>query len=358
MLATQSPGRLAFDARVEIWPLAEAFVISRGAKTEARVVVVEVTDGIATGRGECVPYARYNETTNGVLVAAEAAAARLVASIPADGAGLTPAAARAWLSCEVPAGAVRNVLDCALWDLEARQQGKSVRALAGLPAFAPVVTVYTLSLDTPDAMATKARSMAALPLLKLKLGAPDDPAGHGDSARMRAVRAARPDARLIADANEGWTADTLPGLLSVAAECGFELVEQPLPVDADGILAEGHRAVPVCADESLHTRADLTKLRARYDAVNVKLDKTGGLTEALTLVTDARALGFEVMVGSMVSTSLAVAPALLLTHAARWVDLDGPLLLAQDRPDGLTIENGVIVAPGAWGLGRALPPTA
>jgi L-alanine-DL-glutamate epimerase-like enolase superfamily enzyme len=242
-------------------------------------------------------------------------------------------------------GAGRNAVDCALLDLAAKQQRTSVAALLGLAPADSVMTCYTLSLDRPEAMADRAAAVPRLPILKLKLG------GDGDAARMRAVRAARPDARLVADANEAWRVDMLDALLGVAAECRVELIEQPLPVGEDGALQARPRAVPICADESFHTRADLDRVAPLYDAVNIKLDKTGGLTEALVTLRACRERGLDVMLGCMVGTSLAMAPALLLAGAARWVDLDGPLLLAADRPGGLAIRDGLIrpPGPGLWG---------
>jgi L-alanine-DL-glutamate epimerase-like enolase superfamily enzyme len=245
----------------------------------------------------------------------------------------------------MPAGAARNAVDCALWDWEAKHSGTGAAALAGLPAPGPVTTAFTLSLGSADAMAARAASVPSMPLLKLKLG------GVGDAARLRAVRVARPDARLIADANEAWTPELLPELLAVAAETGIEVVEQPLPAGADAALAEIEREVPVCADEALHTRAELAALAGRYDAVNIKLDKAGGLTEALALAAEARAAGLRIMVGCMVATSLAMAPALLVAQDADWVDLDGPLLLARDRQPGLAYEGALVhpAPPGLWG---------
>jgi L-Ala-D/L-Glu epimerase / N-acetyl-D-glutamate racemase len=318
------------EAAVEAWPLAQPFVIARGAKTQANVVVVRVGDGHHVGRGEAVPYSRYAETVEDALAALQAIKG------PID---------RRQLPELLPAGAARNALDCALWDLEAKQAQARAWTLAGLPEPAPVRTAYTLSLGDPDAMAAAARAVPHLNLLKLKLG------GAGDAERLAAVRAARPDARLIADANEAWTPDMLASLLAAAATAGVELIEQPLPADADAALAHIARTVPICADESAHTSRDLGALSGKYDAVNIKLDKTGGLTEALAMVTAARAAGFRIMVGSMVATSLAVAPALLIAHGAEWVDLDGPLLLARDRQPGLAIDNGWISppAPELWG---------
>ena len=328
---------LALSWRFEAWPLAAAFVISRGAKTEANVVVVEVSNGACAGRGEAVPYARYGETPDSV--AAQISAARGTLH------GLNASVGREHLQSVLPAGAARNALDCALWDLEAKSSGTTVADLLGLVLPGPILTAYTLSLDTPDAMAAKARAVAHLPLLKLKLG------GVGDDVRLRAVRAARPDARLIVDANESWTAELLKPLLAAALEARVEVVEQPLPASDDAALEWRQREVPVCADESLHTRSDLPRLAQRYDAINVKLDKAGGLTEAVALVADAREHGLEIMVGCMVATSLAMAPAILLAQGARWVDLDGPLLLARDRGPGVSIINGIIAPPpaGLWG---------
>ena len=315
----------------EAWPLAQPFVIARGAKTEAHVVTVTISQGGVSGRGESVPYARYGESIEGTLSALRALKS------PIDRASAAEA---------LPAGAARNALDCALWDREAKRTGKPVWQLAGLGASPqPVLTAYTLSLATPEAMAAAARAVPHLKLLKLKLG------GAGDDERMAAVRTARPEARLVADANEAWAPQMLAPFLEAAARAGFETVEQPLPAGDDAALADISHPLPICADESAHTSADLEALRSRYDAVNIKLDKTGGLTEALTMAKAARALGFKIMVGSMVATSLAAAPALLIAQDADWIDLDGPLLLARDRQPGLTIENGWITppAPELWG---------
>jgi L-Ala-D/L-Glu epimerase len=325
------PASLQIDVAVETWPIAGAFVIARGAKRKAAVVVVHVHDGATTGRGECVPYARYGETVDTVC-----------AAILARRDVRDPAA----LLDHMPAGAARNALDCALWDYKAKRNGTSAAALAGLQRLDAVTTAYTISLDDPATMAAKAVQAArAMPLLKIKLG------GAGDDERMRAIRAACPGARLIGDANEAWTPPTLRGLMAVAAETGFELIEQPLPAGEDGHLAQIQRTVPVCADESLHTRDDLDRLRACYDAVNIKLDKAGGLTEALALSEQAHALGFKIMVGCMVSTSLAIAPAVLLAQRADWVDLDGPLLLVRDRDPALRYAGALLhpPSPQLWG---------
>jgi L-Ala-D/L-Glu epimerase len=321
---------LLIEVAGESWPLASPFVIARGAKLEANVIVAIVSDGHVTGRGEAVPYARYGETVEASLAALRALPG------PID---------RSRLPNLLPPGAARNALDCALWDLEAKQAGQRAWALAGVPAPRPALTCYTLSLAAPEAMAAAARAVPRLKLLKLKLG------GTGDPERIAAVRAARPDARLVADANEAWTAEMLAPFLDAAARSGLELIEQPLPERADEMLAHVPHPVPICADESAHTSADLDRLASRYDAVNIKLDKTGGLTEALAMVRGAKARGLKIMVGSMVATSLAAAPALLLANDADWVDLDGPLLLARDREPGLAIKDGVISPPppDLWG---------
>jgi len=318
---------------LERWPIAGRFVIARGAKTEAVVVVVTLAEGDHAGRGEAVPYARYGETPETVLRALESVR-------PAIEAG----ADRRVLAGLLPAGAARNALDCALWDLEARQSGMPVWQRAGLGPPADVVTAFTLSLDAPDAMADAARR-GGRPLYKLKLGGPDD------VARLAAVRAAAPDARLIVDANEGWTPAILPAMAEACARCGVDLIEQPLPAGDDAVLAGFDSPVALCADESVHTTADLPRLAGRYRAINVKLDKAGGLSEAIALVQAARAMGFEIMIGCMVSTSLAMAPALLLAGQARYVDLDGPLLLAQDRTPGLVYRGSTILAANCsiWG---------
>ncbi len=325
---------LSLLVRAERWPLARPFTIARGSKTEAHVVVATLSDGRHAGRGECVPYARYGESVEGVIAEIEVMRAAIEAGV-----------SRTELLDALPPGAARNAIDCALWDYEAKAAGRSAAALAGLAGLRPVLSAFTISLDDPAAMAAAAQASSDYPLLKLKLGA------EGDEARLAALRAARPDARLIVDANEGWTPERLAGLLRACAEAGVELVEQPLPADGDAPLAAIDRPVPVCADESVFTRAGLDELRDRYDAVNIKLDKAGGLTEALLLLEDARRLGFRVMVGSMVATSLAMAPALLLAQDADWADLDGPALLARDREGGLVHVGGRIgpPSPDLWG---------
>lgn len=327
-------GAALLHVTVDSFPLKTPFVIARGAKTEARVVAVTLTDGRVTGHGECTPYARYGETVESVLLAIGKAS---------DTPGCLES--RAALAEALPPGAARNALDCAFWDLEAKAAGVSAAMQAGYATVSPVETCFTLSLDTPEAMANAARAAAAHALLKLKLG------GDGDAARMAAVRQARPDARLVADANEAWTPEMLGPLLDAAAAARFELIEQPLSADADDALERRARSVPVCADESAHVAADIPQLAARYDAVNIKLDKAGGLTEALAMLKAARRADLKVMVGSMVASSLAVAPAFLLAQDADWVDLDGPLLLAEDRDPAAVFKNGLLHPPRAqlWG---------
>jgi L-alanine-DL-glutamate epimerase-like enolase superfamily enzyme len=319
---------------VEQFPIAGTFRISRGAKSEAVVVVATFDEAGSRGRGECVPYGRYGETVESVVGQIESV--RRVLEQGAD---------RSALQNLLTAGAARNALDCALWDLAAKLSGRRAYELAGIAAPAAVTTAFTLSVGTPSEMAAAAARARARPLLKVKL------AGEGDPARIAAVRAAAPDATLIVDANEAWSASDLERNLEACAAAGVHLIEQPLAAGADCALAKIDRIVPVCADESLHDRRGLADLRGRYDAINVKLDKTGGFTEALALVSEAEANGFDILVGCMVATSLAMAPALLLASRARWVDLDGPLLLAEDRPDGL-VYTGSLLHPGSatlWG---------
>jgi L-alanine-DL-glutamate epimerase-like enolase superfamily enzyme len=314
----------------ESFPLARAFTISRGSRTEARVLTVAVEEAGLVGRGECVPYARYGETLD---------------SVAAQIAGLPATFDRAELQALLPPGAARNAVDCALWDLAAKRSGRRVWQLAGLAAPEPVVTAYTLSLDTPEAMRAQAAENAARPLLKVKLG------GEGDLARIEAVRAGAPHARLVVDANEGWTPEDYAALAPALAGLGVAMVEQPLPAGDDAALAAMPRPLPVCADESCHDRASLPALAGRYDMVNIKLDKAGGLTEALALRDAAQAAGFGVMVGCMVGSSLAMAPAVLVAQGAAVVDLDGPLLLARDRDHALAYdESGVHPpTPELWG---------
>lgn len=314
----------------ERFALARAFVISRGAKTAAEVVTCTITAAGVTGRGECVPYARYGETVDGVTEA--------LAALAFDPARDEPAAL-------LPPSAARNALDCALWDWRAKRAGRRVWELMGLPAPRPVVTAFTLSLDTPDAMEAAARREAGRAILKIKLGTPDD------MPRLEAVRRGAPGARIIVDANEGWSAAIYADLAPHLVRLGVVLVEQPLPAGQDAALAGLPRPVPVCADESCHDRGSLARLAGLYDMVNVKLDKAGGLTEALELVQAAQAAGFGVMVGCMVGTSLAMAPAVLVAQGAAVTDLDGPLLLAEDRAHPLRYDGSEVHPPEAalWG---------
>ncbi len=325
---------LALAVRIERWPIAGSFTIARGAKTEAEVVVAELTDGAITGRGECVPYRRYGETVEGVAAAIAAMRGPIASGLD-----------RHALQAAMPAGAARNALDCAFWDFEAGASGRPVHTLAGLPAPGPLITAYTISLGSPAAMAEAAAQAAARKLLKVKLG------GDGDPARIRAVRLAAPNAELIVDANEAWRAGDLGEHLAACAQAGVTLVEQPLPAGDDAALAAITRPIAVCADESVHDRTSLASLAGKYDAVNIKLDKTGGLTEALAMAAEAERLGFNLMIGCMVATSLSMAPAMLVAQRARVVDLDGPLLLARDREGGLRYE-GSLVHPATsvlWG---------
>jgi L-alanine-DL-glutamate epimerase-like enolase superfamily enzyme len=319
----------------ESWPIAGRFTISRGSKTSAEVVVVTLEEDGAVGRGECVPYARYGETLEGVMAALEAARPRIEAGLERDG-----------IAGVLEPKAARNALDCALWDLEAKRSGRPVWALLGLSEPRPLVTAYTLSLDTTEAMRAAAQKAAHRPLLKVKLGR-----GEEDIERLRAIRAGAPASRLIVDANEGWRPEALPALLDACAELGVVMVEQPLPAGNDGALQGLRRSVPVCADESAHDRHGLGTLVGKYDAINIKLDKTGGLTEALALASAARGEGLQLMVGCMVATSLAMAPAMLVAQEAAVVDLDGPLLLSRDRVPGIRFEGSEMYWPPRelWG---------
>ena len=329
------PPRIKVNARRKSWPISGSFAISRGAKTQAEVVVVELVEAGFLGRGECVPYARYGESVESVLAAIET---------------LTPAFAagrldRTTLQGALPAGAARNALDCALWDLEAKRSGTPVHTLAGLPSPHPVRTAFTISIGTAEDMARATQVARGYPLLKIKLGA------DGDPARIAAVRNAAPDAELIVDANEGWTAENLMENFAACVAARVTLIEQPLPAEHDALLAKMARPVPICADESAHDTASLDALAGKYDFVNIKLDKTGGLTQALKMAEAAKAKGLGIMVGSMVGTSLAMAPAMLVAQQADVVDLDGPLLLAKDRPAGIRYDGGTMYPPepALWG---------
>ncbi|MGR3662993.1 MAG: N-acetyl-D-Glu racemase DgcA [Paracoccaceae bacterium] len=314
----------------DTFQLAEVFTISRGSRTEAKVLTVRITDAGVTGWGECVPYARYGETLD---------------SVTAQIAGLPDGFDRVGLQGLLPAGAARNAVDCALWDIAAKRAGRRVWELAGLKAPVPVESAYTLSLDTPEKMQASAAKHSAKPLLKIKLGTTDD------MARLEAVRRGAPDSAIIVDANEGWTAEIYSELAPHMVRLGVKMVEQPLPVGEDDMLGEIARPLTVCADESCHDRSSLPALAGKYDMVNIKLDKTGGLTEALSLRDAAIADGFDVMVGCMVGSSLAMAPAVLVAQGAAVVDLDAPLLLAEDRDNALKYDKTKAFPPEAalWG---------
>ena len=322
------------EATIDTFPIAGLFTISRGSKTEAEVVTCTIAEDGIVGRGECVPYKRYGESPDSVLSEIHAVREKVEVGLEISG-----------LQALMTPGAARNAVDCALWDLKAKRSRRRVAAELGFGAPKPFVTAFTLSLAEPEAMAAEARKNAARPLLKIKLGTADD------SDRIRAVREAAPAARIIVDANEGWTEDNLARHMAVAEEARGSLIEQPLPAGRDSALATIRRLVPVCADESVHSTADLESLRDRYDAVNIKLDKTGGLTEALVMKAEAKRLGFSVMIGCMVGSSLAMAPAVLLAQDADFADLDGPLLLARDRPGGLRYEGSLVYPPerSLWG---------
>lgn len=314
----------------DVFRLAEVFTISRGSRTEAKVLTVTVAREGIIGWGECVPYARYGETLESVTDE--------IAGVPAD-------VSREGLYDLLGAGAARNAIDCALWDVEAKAKGKRVWDLIGVPAPKPCITAFTLSLDTPDNMRASAFKHAHRPLLKIKLGTPDD------MARLEAVRAGAPKSEIIVDANEGWSAEVYTELAPHLLRLGVSMVEQPMPAGQDDMLSEIARPLPVCADESCHDTATLAGLKGKYDMVNIKLDKTGGLTEALRLDQAARAEGYDVMVGCMVGSSLAMAPATIVAQGAAVVDLDGPLLLAEDRDHALHFDDDGVHPPAAnlWG---------
>ena len=325
---------LTLEARIETFPLRQRFTISRGSKIETVVVTVELQDGTHRGRGECGPNIRYDETPESVVDAINAMAASIAGGLD-----------RGELQQAMPPGAARNAIDCAFWDLQAKRTGQPVWALAGLPEPAPIETAYTLSADTPAAMAEAAQANAMRPLLKLKL------TGSGDLERVRAVRNGAPESRLIVDANEAWTPGDFSALATEFARVGVELIEQPLPADGDEMLAEIDHPVPICADESCRDHTSVPALAGRYDMINIKLDKTGGLTEALVTASAARTAGLDIMVGCMVGTSLAMAPAHLVAQRAKVVDLDGPLLLAEDREPHLEVRGSRVYPPttALWG---------
>ena len=314
----------------DIFRFAKVFTISRGSRSQAKVLSVKVERNGFTGRGECVPYARYNENLSSVE--------KDINSLPHD-------VDRAGLADLLPAGAARNAVDCALWDLEAKTAGKRVWQLAGLPEPKPEITAYTLSLDSPERMHTQALEHAFRPLLKIKLGTPDD------MPRLEAVRAGAPKSDIIVDANEGWSPEVYAELAPHLISLGVKLVEQPLAAGQDDALLDMDRPVPVCADESCHDRVSLENLAGKYDVVNIKLDKTGGLTEALALRQKSLELGYDVMVGCMVGSSLAMAPATLIAQGAIITDLDAPLLLAEDRLNPLKFDEAGVHPPSKdlWG---------
>mgnify|MGYP001268135477 FL=1 len=318
------------QAKVEIFPLAHVFRISRGARTQAEVVTVTIEKDGVTGRGECVPYARYNETLESVI--------KQVESLPAD-------IDKETLQDTLPPGAARNAVDCALWDFECKKRDQRIWKIAGIQVPEQKITAYTLSLDEPKNMFKQAEKNSNRPLLKIKLGTPND------MPRLEAVRKGAPNSEIIVDANEGWDAELYSQLAPELVRLGVKLVEQPLPADQDGDLIGLPRPLPICADESCHDRKSLEKLIGKYDFVNIKLDKTGGLTEALQLKDKALEAGFKIMVGCMVGSSLAMAPATLIAQNATFVDLDGPLLLAHDRRHGLLYDESWVHPPvkDLWG---------
>lgn len=326
---------IELTVRAEVWPVRGVFRISRGSRTEITVILVELRKGETVGRGECVPCGRYGESVASTIAAVESIRESMKE-------GMT----RQELQTALPAGAARNAVDCALWDLEAKLTGSSVWRLVGLESPPPaVLTAVTISVDTPEAMAAAAVNYGQAPLLKIKLG------GEGDVERVKTVRHAAPSARLIVDANEAWTSSHCREYMPRLAELGVEMIEQPMPAAEDEGLRGIDRSVPLCADESCHTSSDLARLSGLYEYVNIKLDKTGGLTAALALVKEAKKVGFGIMVGGMVGTSLAMAPAVLLTPWAEFVDLDGPILLEKDRESPLLYEEGKVfpAAPALWG---------
>lgn len=324
---------LHIEAVVRSWPVAGKFTIARGSRTEAVVVETRVSCNGFRGRGECTPYARYNETVEGVIE-----------DILKAGRALQGPDRNAVQEL-LPPGAARNALDCALWDLEAKTRSEPAHSLLGLKKPVPVATAYTLSLDTPEAMGARAAENKARPLLKIKLG------GEGDIERIRAVHENAPETALIIDANEAWSVEEYRHMTPVLGDLGVALIEQPFPADNDSVLAELERPVPVCADESCHDRRELSRLKGLYDVINIKLDKSGGLTEGLALLREARKQGFRIMTGCMLGTSLAMAPAMMLAQQAEFVDLDGPLLLAEDHEPGIVYEGSMAQPPlpELWG---------
>ncbi|MCU0884208.1 MAG: dipeptide epimerase [Beijerinckiaceae bacterium] len=332
--AANAFGALDLDVAIERFPIAGAFTISRGSRTEAVVVTATVRDGVHVGRGECVPYARYGETVEGVA-----------ADLSRQMDRLRQGGDQETLTAGLKAGAARNALDCALWDLAAKRAGLRVWDLAGTGEPQPLITCYTLSLGDPASMEAAARAASMRPLLKVKLG------GEGDEARIAAVRRGAPESRIVVDANEAWTEASFDAHVAACVAAGVALIEQPLPAAADAALAHLTSPIPICADESFHGLDSLAAIMERYDAINIKLDKTGGLTAALAVAAAARAHEMPVMVGCMLGTSLAMAPAMLIAAGAAFVDLDGPLLLAKDREPGLRFEGSTVhsYGPELWG---------
>jgi L-alanine-DL-glutamate epimerase-like enolase superfamily enzyme len=319
----------------EFLPLRAPFRISRGVRTVAQVVTVTITQDGVTGRGECVPYPRYGENAESTILAIEAA-----------GGAIERGMGRQELLEHMPAGAARNAIDCALWDLELRLMGSDISAAFGLSQPLPaIVTAMTVSLDTPERMASAAAALAAAPLLKVKVDRSDP------TALLKAVRAAAPGPRMIVDPNESWTIDEVRNLQGLMTDLRVDLLEQPLPADADRDLCGFRSAIPIAADEAVHVAADLDALPDGYGVVNIKLDKTGGLTAALDLATAARARGLDVMTGCMICSSLSIAPAWAIAATSSFADLDGPLWLAEDRIGGVSGANGLLSPPqpGFWG---------
>jgi L-Ala-D/L-Glu epimerase len=318
----------------ESWPLAQEFRIARGAKTTAEVVIVTLARGGSQGHGECVPYGRYGESVDSVIAQIQSVQTHLSDDVTLDR-----------LQTILPPGAARNAIDCALWDLISKETNTPVWQMADLPEPMPLTTAFTISLDSPEAMAKAAQAVPDCPLLKCKIGGPED------MVRLEAIAAARPDARIILDANEGLDPKSLPKIAARARELRVELIEQPFPSENDSGLEQVAAPVAICADESLHTHKDIERIARRYDAVNVKLDKTGGFTEALSTIKAAKAAGLKIMIGCMVGSSLAMAPAAILAGLADWVDLDGPLLLKEDRDPGLHYVGATMQPPvrALWG---------
>ena len=318
-----------------VFALSQPFVIARGARDKANVICVEISEGENKGWGESVPYARYNETVQGVMETIETLRDKLEGGMN-----------RETLQECLPAGAARNAIDCALWDLEAKQTGKPVFKLAGINEPKPCVSAYTISLGEPEQMNTDAKKCADYPLLKIKLGGQ-----QGDVERLNAVREGAPNSDIIVDANEGWDVEMFNEMTEIFVKCGVRMVEQPFPAEKDEVLRELDHPLPICADESCHVRGDLEKLKGKYDVVNIKLDKTGGLTEALALRKEAEKCGFEIMVGCMIGSSLSMAPATLVAQNAQYVDLDGPLFLADDREPPIVYKENMIFPPQTklWG---------